>query len=398
MIKKSLHTIVSKFGIAGINFLILLLTAKYLGAEIRGEISLYILGIGIVAIVTNIVAGPAIVYSISKVKDFNPFPNFLIVLLTSIFSSFVYLIFDDFCNEHSLHFILTSILLGIFTYFQNIIIARNKIEVINILSFFQVFLFFTLLVLGIFYLKWASFSLFKNGLLLSFFIILIPSASAIRFEKWQIKLSQFDIIKSNFKQGVLIQTATLSSVLSNRFQFYILMMLFGKFQVGIFGVILAISEALLIVSKSLSLIQYAEISQQSDLNSQKKLTIKMLFTSLAATFILCIILITLPDYIFEMAFGEDFQNLKQFFIYLIPAILLMSANSSFVHFFSGIGKNKINSLSSFLSLIVVLLSTYYLIFYYEIIGASFSYLIGNLISFSILIFHFYRQNDMIDSK
>lgn len=392
MIKKSLHTIVSKFGIAGINFLILLLTAKYLGAEIRGEISLYILGIGIVAIVTNIVAGPSIVYSISKVKNFNPFPNFILVILSALFASFIYLLFDNFCKNHTLHFFVTSLLLAIFTYFQNIIIARNKIEIINFLSFIQVFLFFIFLLIGIYYLGWNSFSLFKNGLLLSFLIILIPSSIALRFEKWQFKLNQFDVIKSNFKQGLLIQSATLSSVLSNRFQFYILMLLFGKCQVGIFGVILAIAEALLIVSKSLSLIQYAEISQQDDLKAQKKLTLKILYTSLIATVFLCIILIFTPNFIFEMAFGNDFQDLKQFFVYLIPAILLMSVNSSLVHFFSGIGKNRINSISSFFSLLAVLLSTYYLVFSFEIIGASISYLLSNLVSFIILSFYFKKIN------
>ena len=117
----------------------------------------------------------------------------------------------------------------------------------------------------------------------------------------------------------------------------------------------------------------------------------MLFTSLISTFILCTILIILPESIFELAFGHDFKDLKQYFIYLIPAILLMSINSSLVHFFSGIGQNKINSYSSLFSLLAVLLSTYYLIFYFEIAGASLSYLLSNFVGFVVLMFHFNKK-------
>src|SRR5688572_7666686 len=62
MFSKILHTFTSRVGIAGLNFLIVILTAQNLGAAGRGEISLFVANIALVLLFTSILGGTGLTY------------------------------------------------------------------------------------------------------------------------------------------------------------------------------------------------------------------------------------------------------------------------------------------------------------------------------------------------
>src|SRR6187401_3554654 len=68
MFAKILHTFTSRVGAAGLNFLIVMLTAQFLGAAGRGEISIFIANIAFILLFTSLVGGTGLVYLTPRVN------------------------------------------------------------------------------------------------------------------------------------------------------------------------------------------------------------------------------------------------------------------------------------------------------------------------------------------
>ena len=66
MLRKIIQTIFSKGIISIINFLVVLITARYLGAEGRGQISILFLNVTAILLFNDIIGGSALVYIIPK--------------------------------------------------------------------------------------------------------------------------------------------------------------------------------------------------------------------------------------------------------------------------------------------------------------------------------------------
>jgi hypothetical protein len=87
MLGKILQTIFSKGIISIINFLVVLITARYLGADGRGQISIMFLNITVILLFNDIVGGSSLVYLTSKR---NPYSLFLPALCTGIFTGLLF--------------------------------------------------------------------------------------------------------------------------------------------------------------------------------------------------------------------------------------------------------------------------------------------------------------------
>ena len=66
MLQRILYSFFSKGVIAVINFLILLLSARYLGVRTRGEISVFLVNIALVQVLTEIYTGYNLVHFMQK--------------------------------------------------------------------------------------------------------------------------------------------------------------------------------------------------------------------------------------------------------------------------------------------------------------------------------------------
>src|SRR3954470_3552906 len=66
MIKNIIQTLFTKGFVAITNFLILIVSAKYLGVNTRGEISLFVLNIANIQIINEIYTGYSLVYFVPK--------------------------------------------------------------------------------------------------------------------------------------------------------------------------------------------------------------------------------------------------------------------------------------------------------------------------------------------
>lgn len=385
MLIKIIQTFIAKFMGSVLNFLLIIVTARFLGAEIRGEIALLVLAITYNNIFANLIGGSALVYLSPRNQLFSLYvPCFAWNIVTSVLGSFVLYALQLFPIEMIGHVIVLSMLAGIISIHSSILLGKEKIAASNIIAFLQTFVLVCSILIFIFILKYRDSFVFVASLYLSYSITLIISyfyiVKLIKIERLQ---NLKPIIAQFFKFGLQIQLAYILQMLNYRLSYLVLEKYYGKSELGIFSTAISIAEAVWLISKSISIIEYSKISNTDNSELQYKLTINFFKLSLIGTLLAVIPFVILPNDFFIMIFGQEFNNVKKIIIISLPGILSLALSTIFIHYFSGIGKNIYNTLSSGVGLIFTMAGCFILIPLYGSVGAA---IVSNISYFASLVF------------
>src|SRR5687767_15870746 len=116
MFAKILHRFTSRVGIAGLNFLIVILTAQSLGASGRGEISLFVANIALVLLFSSILGGTGLTYLTPRVNIYQlVLPAYVWSLLVSGLVTFIIFLLGQVPPEFAWHLFGLALLLSFFT-------------------------------------------------------------------------------------------------------------------------------------------------------------------------------------------------------------------------------------------------------------------------------------------
>lgn len=152
MLRKIFFTFSSKLFISVINFLVILLTARYLGAEGRGIISLLILGITINLLISNIFGGASISFLTSRTDIYRLVaPAYCWAILSSLVITFILIAIGLIPEIYGRHLFYLSLLQAFYNIHLNILIGKSKIKAHNIVNTVQVAVLFLFLLLLIFF-------------------------------------------------------------------------------------------------------------------------------------------------------------------------------------------------------------------------------------------------------
>lgn len=153
MIKNILQTLFSKGFVAVINFLILILSAKYLGVNTRGEISLFVLNIANIQIINEIYTGYSLVYFVPKFNLKRIFINGIIwTFITTSLSNLTFFLMGKEIKGFEIDMYLLSLIIILNTFNMVNLLAKEKVKTYNFLSVLQPLL----LLLGILFLPWLK--------------------------------------------------------------------------------------------------------------------------------------------------------------------------------------------------------------------------------------------------
>ena len=99
---------------------------------------------------------------------------------------------------------------------------------------------------------------------------------------------------------------------------------------------------------------------------------------------LCILLV-IPGSVYTAAFGKDVTGLRPILLLLAPGILAMAASQAFSHYFSGIGRSRMNMLASGCGMAITVLVGPWAVAHHGTHGAaataSLAYLMAALLQF-----------------
>ena len=397
MLLKILSTVFSKIFTAGIGFVVVVITARALGASIRGDIALILLNISIVGLFQGIFNGSVLVYLTPKFSFLKLFiATNLFSLALAIGLPFV-MVFTHLLEPNQLNaLILLAALQGLLTTSQSLLLGKDNIQHFNLLEIIKSCVLFLAIIFFFWGMEDISLKTVIYAYLLSYAIPLVISLfQLLRYfnDAPAVDSKGHTLIKSFFKYGFEIQFNNISHMINYRFCFYIIEKWKGKDALGIFSIALSLCEVVWIIAKSISTFQYSKIVNSTDPEVQRKLTIHSVQLSLLATIPVLFALLVLPNSLFTFVFGDEFSSIKTVLLSLSLGVISLAIFTILNHFFSGIGKNKPNIIGSLIGNITVISLSLILIPMWGNIGAGIATSVTYFVILIYLIYRFLKQTN-----
>jgi len=373
MIKNILNTFFTRSLNAGLAFLIVVITARYLGAEIRGEISLFVLNITLIFQAVSIVAGGLIYYTPRK-------PVYSLIFSTVLWSFIavplvlLLLYLTGFASADTIGLLaLAAFLLSWFMSGLNILIGYEKIKTYNFLSLFQMIILIGFLGVFIIQRYYNSFETWYWAYIISVSAGLIGMKIAVLklLKKKDIVFRLKDIL-TLFNYGKWTQLANIAQLLNYRLGYYLIEYFEGKQALGIYSSAVIVAEGTWLISKSFAMVVLSRIVNLHDRREATLLSLLYARISFYFSLLFILILVILPALFYTWLFGQEFHEIKLIVLYLTPGIASFALTTIYAHYFSGTGRPNISSYSSLLGLIVTLVLGLWLIPKYGKLGAAFT--------------------------
>jgi O-antigen/teichoic acid export membrane protein len=165
----------------------------------------------------------------------------------------------------------------------------------------------------------------------------------------------------------------------------------GPSQVGIYSNAVSVIESIWMISTSISLWQYATISNSTDVQYTKKITEQLTKYGLFIAFLGILVLLFIPNSFFSWLFGKEFTDLNQLFWRLAPGIWVFNYALIIGHYFSGHGKYYVNAIASGIGLLITCIAASLFIPWLNIQGAAITASISYFATSLVVIYYFRKE-------
>ncbi len=393
MLKKILSTFSTNVATAGLNFLLFILTAKLLGAQGRGEISLFVTDIALIILFCNLVGGAALIYLSSRHSTFQlAIPSYIFAIAAAVLTSSGLYWAGQTLPVFEKHLLPVSAISGITSVNMMLLLGKEKVLKYNIITVLQgviLFIGFAYMALlqaelKVEYYIWATYAAFVSSFILSFTWIW-PS---IREVQWNGFVATFNIL---VKMSATAQFSNIISFLNYRLCYFFLNHFEDTRAIGIFSTGMALSEAVWLVSRSIALVQYSRIANTEDNLYAQQLSFNLVKLSFWASVICMLPLTLMPTQVFTFLFGPEFGMVKLVILSLCTGIIAISTSTIFSHYFSGTGKYSINNIASLTGLVITIPACLILIPAMGMLGAGMAASLSYLSVATYLYFIFKKQ-------
>ncbi|WP_191907063.1 MATE family efflux transporter [Adhaeribacter soli] len=394
MFEKILHTFTSRIGIAGLNFLIVILTAQSLGAAGRGEISLFVANLALVLLFTGIVGGTALAYLTPRTNVFQLLlPAYVWSAVVSGLVTFVIFLLNQVPADYVWHLFGLALLQSFFTVNATVLLGKEKVKVYNNLTFLQTLLSALILASGFLLFSTKTIAFYFTALygaygistLLSF-IFLFRTGDKPDFSGFRENVAQL------FRLGATAQFSNIITFLNYRLGYYFLNTFADARAVGIFSVGVALSEALWMIGKSMATVQYSALVNTENQQAGQAMTIKLVKLSFVATLTAVLVLSVLPPPFLTFVFGKDFVGVKPVIWALAPGVVATGTGMIFSHYFAGRGNYKINNWAALVGLALTVPACLLLIPELGPVGAGLASTFSYMAAFVFLFLKFRRES------
>jgi O-antigen/teichoic acid export membrane protein len=404
LIQKIIHTLGSRAITMLLNLVMLFITTRWMGAQIKGEIGLLVLDLSVAAIFSALFGGPALVYLAPRFKkSILVFINYSWSLLTAVLVTVVFFYTDLPLSLSPWLFLLMAVLECLNAANLMFLLGREKIKEHNwgqiIKALTTVFILVVLNYQG--ELSFYSFAIaYTSSLLLTF---LITSLWLVGVKDEEQSSGSFLIVAQQaFKHGAMIQVGSIAQLFNYRLSYYVIELVISPvnialIRIGIFHTAIQIAEALWQFARSISTVQYATVSNLDNRAQGLEISLKLAKLNYVVTSIGILVLWCLPAEFYAWLFGAEFSEVKNHILWLSPGIFMLAISNAFSHFFAGVGDNRFNTYSSIFGLALTLLIVYPSVTYLGTIGAAITASVTYSLQ-TVYQYWFLKKSDNIDLK
>lgn len=388
--KNIVMTVLGKSAILLSNFLVVVLTAQLWGAEGRGNVAMFMADIGLLAIVSNVFTGSSVSYYLNKVAERRLFLMALSwVSVLSLIGAFLFHLFEQ--ENFSLLFFVISFVLGVYSFYNSVYIGDQRIGLYNALTVLQPVLALVLMLL-VYWTVDDSCRAYFIGYALSASVLAIYSfVKENGKEKWE-RFTKEEFFQS-LKFGFQTQLSDFLQFFNARLSYYFLAYYVGNASVGVFSICVSLSEAMLVVGRSISMVQYSRLLEQNtDKEEARKGTNQVLKLCFFVTSGVLVVVNCLPAQLYVWVFGPEFESVKMLLLCLSPGILLGSLADIIGHYFSAMGQLRVLVVKSLVGVFVTTALSMIIISKWQIEGAVIVNLTANVVTSLVLFLSYGKDN------
>ncbi len=369
MILPAIGTIATRSVIAVVNLLLVAVMAHHLGLEGVGIVALIILAITFIQLVNNVVGGGGLVYLVPRYGiEALRWPSYMWAILTA---AAAWLLLSNTAvvpAGFEVHATLIALLRSIAAIHTGLLLGRERYGAHNVLVLVQAVLLLVAMALllqhdGADPLDYVHAAYIADGTIALVSAVFLLDRNAQR-------ASTVTATMDLFRQGLMAQLGNGIQLLNYRFTYYLVNSLHGSAALGLWSITTQLAESAWLVPKSLGTVLYARVSNLSDAEHQRGLTLVVLKVAVAVALLALTVLVMLPEPIYRYLFGPEVHGLAPLLLAMAPGLVAMSASQAISHYLSGSGRVYHNTIGSALGLVITVGLGYQLIPTLELLGAA----------------------------
>ncbi|WP_046245939.1 lipopolysaccharide biosynthesis protein [Hymenobacter terrenus] len=403
MIKRILQHFAARVLTAGLSFVVVWLTARYLGAAGRGQVSLFFTDMAGLVLLAGLVGGSSLIYLVPRRNVWHLLPPaYGWAGLVSVAGAGAVGLLRSVSLEYVLHLAgitLVQVLLSINLF---LLLGRRREQAYNVLTMVQAALLAGVLALAFGALHWLSIRAYYYAnyvayglpwLISSALLLRLPDAwrsrrpsRARRFGRARRRAAARELARHS-------RGAHLSNLLTfanYRFGYYAVAYLASAGELGVLSVGVALAEAIWLIPRSTSLMQYVALVNATDKREQTYAALRGSRLTLLATAGAVLVLAAVPAGWLAAIFGPEFGEAHGVILALAPGILINGAGMQASTYFSGMARYRTNTQAALLGLAVAGPGSLLLVSRLGIVGAALGMTASYAASTAYLFWHYRR--------
>ena len=395
MLKDVLKTVASRYVVALLNFLLIVINSKVLGREGIGMVGVIYASANIAVIFNSILCGNTIVYFMNRYNlRYVFFPAYGWACAGSIVACSIMYMIGILPAGYELPVLGLAVLISLVTANTLMLLGKDDIKRFNLTFLLQGVGLFLALVFIYYSIGTRNVTGYLIGLFVANIVAygyslfrLLPYLS--RKQNKLVASSFFCVLKEMFVYGVWSGLDNLAEGLVNRLNYFLLHRIGGYGYVGLLDAGTKISESVWHISNSTSFIEYNEVSKTTDQKAQKQVTLRLFKLTYCALFLVMALIVCIPEWVYtDYLLTAEFVGIRRIILGLSVGIVALGANRVVCHYFIGSGNIRYSAYSSFLGLAVLLVAGLFLIPAYSVFGAALTTSIAYsiMLIFSLAIF------------
>ena len=356
MIKRILQHFAARVLTAGLSFVVVWLTARYLGAAGRGQVSLFYTDMSGLTLLAGLVGGSSLIYLVPRRNAWHLLlPAYGWAVVVSVAGAAVVGLLRPVSLAYGLHLgavTLVQVLLSINLF---LLLGRQHERSYNVLTTAQAALLVGALALAFGPFHWLSINAYyyanyvAYGLpwLLSLGLLLrLPDAWGSRRAHRRVAAREL----ARHSRGA--HFSNLLTFANYRFGYYAVAYLADARALGVLSVGVALAEAVWLVPRSTALIQYVALVNAANKHDQTYAALRGSRLTLLATAGAVLGLAAVPAAWLAAVFGPEFGAARAVILALAPGIFVNGAAMQASSYFSGMGRYGVNNRAALLGLAV----------------------------------------------
>jgi len=388
MLKKIFGTISTRYLIAFLNLLLISINGKVLGVEGMGLVGIIYASANIAMIFSSVLCGNTIIYFMNRYDvRYVIWPAYIWAFIGSAIACGIMYMFNMLPQGFEFAIFGLAVLLTLVIVNSRVLLGKDKIKAFNIVFLIQGgLLFFVLLCIYFIFNKkspeayvWGVF--ITNGIAWLISLVLLKSPLSNR-SSMPLPDSMSKLVKEMFVYGLWSSADNLAEGLTTRINYFLLQRLSGYGYVGLLDAGTKISESVWHISRSVTFISYSQTTKTKDPDAQVQMTLRFFKLTYFALILAMTIILFIPEWVYtDYIFTNEFAGIQHIIRGLSVGIVALGCNSILGHYFIGTGRVKYSTVCSCCGLLGLLISGYFLIPAYGVLGAA----ISSSIAFSIML-------------